>query len=82
MLPLDDPYLAVHIRRAIAEDPRVCEPDVRVKIAGGAVWLDGQVMSEERRQAAELIVREMCPKAQIHNELSILSVTGPSVEVL
>lgn len=83
MLPLDDPYLPVRLRRALAEDARVSEPNIRVKIAGGMVWLDGQVGSEERRHSAEIVVRELIPEGtRIHNDLSILSVTGPSVEVI
>ena len=77
---LQDPYFLEHLRRAIAEDPRVGEPAVRVFSAAGRIWLEGFVGSEERRKATEDLVAEMAPGIAIKNELQVIVLTAPSVE--
>ena len=77
---LSDPYLLEHLRRAIAEDPRVGEPAVRVFSAAGRIWLEGFVASEDRRMATEALVAELAPGIEIKNELQVIVLTGPSVE--
>jgi osmotically-inducible protein OsmY len=48
--PAEDPYyLAARIQRRLAEDPDTAELGVRVAVHGGAVYLTGDVASEERR---------------------------------
>lgn len=80
MTDLRDPYLLEHLRRAIAEDPRVAEPAVRVFAAGGKIWLEGYVASEERRRAAQDLAAEIAPGIEVKNELQVIVIDGPSVE--
>jgi len=47
----EDPYyLAARIQRRLAEDPDTAELGVRVAVHGDAVYLSGDVASEERRR--------------------------------
>lgn len=77
---LSDPYLLEHLRRAIAEDPRVGEPAVRVFSAAGRIWLEGAVASEGRKRATQDLVAELAPGIEIKNELQVIAIGGPSVE--
>lgn len=76
------PYLLEQLRRAMTEDPRVSETNVRVTSAGGRIYLNGEVGSPERRTAAESLAREIAPNVTIQNDITVLSVTGPTVETL
>ncbi|MFC9897946.1 BON domain-containing protein [Nocardia sp. NPDC127579] len=64
-------YLVAHLRRALAEDPRTSELGVHVTIRGDVVVLDGEVSSEERKQAMETVVREQLPAARVHNDVHV-----------
>ena len=77
-------YLLEHLRQAMAEDDRVSEPNIRVTIAGGRVWLNGQVGSDERRKSAEVVAREIASKEgmEVRNDITVMTVTGPTVETL
>lgn len=75
-----DPYLLERIRRAIYADPRVGEPAIRVFAAGGKLWLEGSVASNERRLAAQVVVEELAPGIQVRNEIDVLAVSGPTEE--
>ena len=52
-----DPYLAEHVREALAQDPRVGELGLNVEIIGETVVLRGTLTSPERREAASHIAR-------------------------
>ena len=75
-----DPYLLEHLRKALSEDPRCGESNIRVTHAGGRIWLSGHVGSHERRLAAQLVAREIAHGIEIRNDLEILEVSGPTVE--
>ncbi|WP_063125166.1 BON domain-containing protein [Nocardia arizonensis] len=64
-------YTVAHLRRALAEDPRTCELGIRVTIRGETVIIDGEVESEHRRGMLETVVRELLPRAEVHNEVRI-----------
>lgn len=55
------PYLVGHIISALATDERTHLLDVKVTISNNRVFLLGTVASEERRSAAEAVVREHVP---------------------
>ena len=61
-------YVAERIRHALAEDERVGELDVQVRIAGSKVFLNGNVFTDERRDAITEIVSNLLPEHQVHNE--------------
>lgn len=82
MLPHDaaDPYLQEKLRKALAEDARVGETNIRVAHAGGCLWISGSVASEERRVAALLVAREIAGDIEIRNDIEVLQVSGPTTE--
>ena len=55
------PYMVGHIINALATDERTHLLDVKVTITNDRVYLLGAVASEERRSAAEAVVREHVP---------------------
>lgn len=77
-------YLLEHLRQAMAEDDRVSETNIRITIAGGRIWLNGQVGSDERRKAAELVAKEIALPAgmEVRNDITVMTVTGPTTETL
>lgn len=66
-----DPYLAEHVREALAQDPRVSELDVTVEIDHETVVLSGTVASSERQEAAAEIARDLLPDHQVRNETAV-----------
>jgi osmotically-inducible protein OsmY len=58
---LSAPYLVGHITEALATDERTNALDIKVSIRNDRVFLLGSVNSEERRSAAEAVVREHVP---------------------
>lgn len=75
-----DPYLLEHLRKALVEDPRCGESNIRVTHAGGRIWLSGYVASAERRLAAQAVAREIAKEIEVRNDLEVLEVSGPTVE--
>ena len=55
------PYMVGHIINALATDERTHLLDVKVTITNDRVFLLGAVASEERRSAAEAVVRDLVP---------------------
>lgn len=73
-----DKYLEAHIRDALATDDRTNLCDSQVTIAAGKVFLLGTVESEERRAAAEAVVREVTPEGmEIVNEMYVEANEAP-----
>jgi hypothetical protein len=63
-------YLAAHVVEALAEDSRSCILGVQVEIVATKLYLIGQVETEERRRAAEVVARELVPPGmQVINQL-------------
>ena len=73
-------YLIGRIHQALATDPRTGELELDVRIAGGRVFLTGQVVTEERCRNAEEVVRETAPDHEVVNQLSIVREDGPGPE--
>lgn len=63
-----DPYLAEHVREALAQDPRVGELDVGVAIDGERVVLRGRLPSPASQAAAAEIARRFVPGHLIVDE--------------
>jgi len=55
------PYMVGHIINALATDERTHLLDIKVTITNDRVFLLGAVASDERRSAAEAVVRELVP---------------------
>lgn len=67
-------YVVEHIRDALAQDPRVAELDVQVKVVGERIFVKGTVPVQARRDAITTVLREMFgDDTEIHNEVSVLA---------
>lgn len=64
-------YLIEHVHRALAQDPRAGALDVDVTVAGGRVFLTGDVPTQERKDAISAVVAELLPDHEICNETSV-----------
>jgi osmotically-inducible protein OsmY len=81
--PQPDGYLCERVRQALASDPRVGELGIDVRVAGGRVFLTGQVATPERQQAISAVVAELLPDHDVHNDVSVTPLgAGPDMEVL
>jgi osmotically-inducible protein OsmY len=70
-------YVIGRVQEALAHDPRVNELDVTVTVTGGGVFLDGTVPTEERRDAITAVARTMVPGVDIHNEVTVATLSEP-----
>ena len=64
-------YVIERVHRALAEDPRIGELDVDVTLAGGRVFLMGDVPTQERKDAISAVVGELLPDHEVCNETSV-----------
>ena len=75
-------YLIQRVREALAHDPRVGELELRVKMVGAKVFVTGSVQTDERREAVSVIVREVLPEAEVHNETTVTTMAEADQEDL
>lgn len=73
-------YVAARVQRALAEDDRTTELGIRVDVRGEHVYLRGQVSSDQRRRAIEVVAREAAPGLRVHNEIALVEVSEPGEE--
>ncbi len=64
-------YLVGKLGHALATDPRVNALDVKVRVCGDKIHLTGEIPTEERRDAATLVVVELAPGVEVLNELTV-----------
>lgn len=64
-------YLVGRIQEAIAHDPRIGELEVDVRLVGEAVYLDGVVATEERKEAITELVARLLPGCRVHNRMRV-----------
>lgn len=76
--PNPDPYLAEHLREALAQDPRVGAVGVGVQIAGDTVVLSGTLASPAQRTAAGDLAHELLPNHRIANEIAVADLPEPT----
>ncbi len=71
----DEPkqYVIERVHRALAEDSRVNALDVEVTLAGGRVFLSGDVATQARKEAISEVVGELLPDHEICNETTVAS---------
>lgn len=80
-LPPDEHgYEEAHLVEALAMDKRFGELGVTVRIDGPVVIVEGIVPTVERRAAAEQILRELLPEAQIENLIVVEELAVPDGE--
>ena len=69
-------YVVEHIRDALAQDRRVGELDVQVKVVGDRIFVKGTVPAAARRDAITTVLREMFgDDAEIQNEVTVLTLS-------
>jgi BON domain len=72
-------YVVEHIREALAQDPRVAELDVQVKVVGDRIFVKGTVPAAARRDAISTVLDEMFgDDVEIHNDVTVLRPTERS----
>ena len=72
-----DAYTAAHVQEALAQDPRVNEPELEVQVVGERVFVTGVVPTQERRDAVGDVVRECCPALEVENQTTVARYPGP-----
>jgi hypothetical protein len=71
-------YVVGRVLAALAEDERTNILDLTVSIAGGKLFILGEVETHERRIAVEMVVRENTPPGmEIVNELWLREFSQP-----
>ncbi len=76
-----DDYALQRLRDALANDARVAEMGLQVDVAGGKVFLTGQVATAERQAAVGTVAAEVLPDYEVHNQTSVTPVGDrPRVE--
>ncbi|MDP8992275.1 MAG: BON domain-containing protein [Actinomycetota bacterium] len=73
--PGHDGYLAQRVHDALAEDRRVGELGLSVTVAGQHVYVNGEVTTEERREAIGRVVAEVLPEHRLTNEVRVAPVS-------
>ncbi|HXF71200.1 MAG TPA: BON domain-containing protein [Actinomycetota bacterium] len=68
----DAGYLAERIHEALATDPRVAEPELEVRLAGGKAFVRGTVPTRARWAAIETVIAERFPGTTVVNEASVV----------
>ena len=77
--PTEDPYyLEARIQRRLAEDPDTAELGVRVAVHGGAVYLTGDVASEERRRHLVAAAAAEAGDLEVRDDLRVTSAEPPT----
>jgi hypothetical protein len=67
----DAAYLVAHLQEALAEDPRVHEPQLRVAIRGGRIQVTGDVPTLERKEAVSEVIHELEPTFEVENLVEV-----------
>jgi osmotically-inducible protein OsmY len=74
----DSVYTEGRIQRHLAENPETAELGVRATLHGGAVYLSGDVASEQRRRRVVDAVRALMPDLRVHDELQVTCADPPA----
>ena len=73
-------YVIGRIREALARDGRVNELDIEVTLAGARIFLEGEVATEQRRDAITAVVAELLPEYEVVNEIDVVPLSPPEPE--
>lgn len=68
-------YLIGHVHAALAEDSRVNQLDLRVTLAGGTLYVSGEVATPERQNAVGAVAREIAGDVPVCNEVLVRDLT-------
>jgi osmotically-inducible protein OsmY len=73
----DATYLEGRVHQHLAENPDTAELGVRVAVHGDAVYLTGDVPSDERRRRIVAAVRSLVTDRDVRDELAVTSAEAP-----
>ena len=65
-------YVVERVRNLLAQDPRVGELDIHVKVLDDRLFVRGTVPTAERRDVISDVLRDALPEYEIDNELSVV----------
>jgi osmotically-inducible protein OsmY len=71
-------YVAAHLRKLLAEDPRTAEQGVRVTVRGDHVVVSGSVATAERRSQLSEVVSSAVPDMVVHNDVRVVCSDEPT----
>jgi osmotically-inducible protein OsmY len=66
-----DSYVIEQVRAALARDPRVNELGIAVTIVDRKVFLRGTVSTAARQELITVVVRELLPDHEVHNDVRV-----------
>lgn len=76
----DDAYLVAKVQDALAEDERIGELELDVRIAGRRIFVTGTVFTEDRKGAVSDLVARMCPHYEVSNQITVVEEPSPGPE--
>ncbi len=65
-------YVVEKVRNLLAQDPRVGELDIHVKVRDAHVYVRGTVPTAERRDVISVVLADALPDCEVHNELTLV----------
>jgi hypothetical protein len=75
-------YVIGRVQEALARDGRVNELEIDVTLAGRRIFIEGEVATEQRRDAITDIVCELLPDYDVVNEVDVVPLSPPEAEQL
>src|SRR5207244_3537451 len=75
-----DEYGVETLRRVLATDPRVMEPELQVTVEANVVIVEGVVPTEERRAAIDDILRPHVGNRRVDNRTEVASFPPPATQ--
>jgi hypothetical protein len=73
-------YVVADALETLASDPRVGETALNVSVAGGKLFVTGDVATEERRSTITEVLEERFPDFEISNAISVYDMVETTEE--
>lgn len=73
-------YLEGHLHQRLAEDPRVSEQGISVKVTPAGIFLSGVVGTAQRRDAITEVAQEYAGGHRVHNEVTVAAFPEPTAD--
>lgn len=73
-------YVVEHIRDLLAQDPRIGELDIHVKVVGDRVFIRGTVPTTDRRNVISSVLETVVSDYEVNNELSVVELVENTEE--
>lgn len=76
----DDTYLVTLVQEHLSSDERTGAADLRVSIDDRKIFVRGETVSRDQRDAIDLLVKDIAPGFEVVNEVRVTEVASPKVE--